>query len=93
MKKSQTQPNAEKIKHRKRKEETAGNPLMIGSSSVAIQVEEEGNHQHQYTLHLLIQTFLYRSSGSPTFSISGIVHFRSNALDRTILKIFCTLIL
>jgi hypothetical protein len=51
----------------------------------------------------------YSSKGSPTFSISGIVHFRSNAFERTILKIckesvvsatrtdgeptFCTLIL
>lgn len=33
-------------------------------------------------------TFLYSKSGSPTFSISGIVHFRSNALARTILKIY-----
>lgn len=33
------------------------------------------------------QTDWYNKSGSPTFSISGMVHFRSNALDRTILKI------
>lgn len=35
----------------------------------------------------------YSNRGSPTFSISGMVHFRSNALERTILKIFWTLIL
>ena len=35
----------------------------------------------------------YNRSGSPTVSISGMVHFRSKALLRTILKIFCTLML
>jgi hypothetical protein len=29
----------------------------------------------------------YSSNGSPTFSISGMVHLRSKALARTILKI------
>lgn len=32
-------------------------------------------------------TVWYSKSGSPTFSISGIVHFRSKAFDSTILKI------
>ncbi len=31
-------------------------------------------------------------SGSPTFVISGMVHFRSNALEMTILKICCGLV-
>lgn len=39
--------------------------------------------------HLVVtQTFLYSSRGSPTFSISGIVHLRSKALAKTILKIY-----
>lgn len=35
---------------------------------------------------------MYISTGSPTPSISGMTHLRSNALASTILKIFCTLI-
>ena len=31
--------------------------------------------------------------GSPTFSISGIVHLRSKALERTILKIYVDYVL
>lgn len=33
-------------------------------------------------------TAWYSKRGSPTFSISGMVHFRSKALERTILNIF-----
>jgi large subunit ribosomal protein L6 len=32
-------------------------------------------------------TFMYSNIGSPTADISGIVHFKSNAFDKTILKI------
>lgn len=32
----------------------------------------------------------YNSSGSPTFSISGMVHFKSKAFASTILKIYRT---
>lgn len=37
-------------------------------------------------------TSTYMRIGSPTPSISGMTHLRSNALASTILKIFCTLI-
>lgn len=37
-------------------------------------------------------TSTYINTGSPTPSISGITHFRSNAFASTILNIFCTLI-
>src|SRR5271170_5358236 len=33
-------------------------------------------------------TFMYSKMGSPTAEISGIVHFKSNAFDKTILKIY-----
>lgn len=33
-------------------------------------------------------TFMYSKIGSPTAEISGIVHFKSNAFDKTILKIY-----
>ena len=37
-------------------------------------------------------TSWYRSNGSPTFSITGIVHFKSKAFERTILKICYTVL-
>jgi hypothetical protein len=43
--------------------------------------------QNMHSIVGIYPTDWYRRSGSPTFSISGIVHLRSNALDRTILKI------
>lgn len=44
-------------------------------------------------LEIAHPTLWYSKSGSPTCSISGIVHLKSKALLRTILKIFCTLML
>jgi len=46
----------------------------------------------QKTVQRPPQTSTYIRMGSPTPSISGITHFRSNAFARTILKIFCTFI-
>jgi len=43
-------------------------------------------------LDIVQRTVLYSNIGAPISLISGIVHLRSNALERTILKIFCTLI-
>lgn len=37
---------------------------------------------------VIYPTDWYNSRGSPTFSISGIVHLRSKAFERTILKIW-----
>ncbi len=42
--------------------------------------------------HGPFHTSTYINMGSPTPSISGITHFRSNAFASTILNIFCTLI-
>ena len=42
--------------------------------------------------HSTGHTSTYMRMGSPTPSISGMTHLRSNALASTILKIFCTLI-
>ena len=42
--------------------------------------------------HVFDHTSTYISIGSPTPSISGITHFKSNAFASTILNIFCTFI-
>jgi len=42
--------------------------------------------------HWVVKTRTYSNTGSPTVSISCMTHFKSKALARTILNIFCTLI-
>jgi len=42
--------------------------------------------------HWIGKTRTYSNTGSPTVSISCMTHFKSKALARTILNIFCTLI-
>ena len=60
--------------------------------SFALPARSQSTPQSLDVVLVVHYTSTYMSIGSPTPSISGMTHFRSNAFASTILKIFWTLI-